>query len=561
MKNVAKLFTVVLVVVIVCAFAACKGAQGVEGKSAQYIVVTFDMDGGEMAGDSSAFAYKVLAGGPIPPPVENPTRRVKPEDNFDPIPGLYRATDDGTISHTFDGWYHNGARWDFNRKFSESDIIFKAGWNNPAPIVEVSANDIERAFTYVSAHSGTFLMLLGSFRNPENPDAALNPTTFTRNFAVAQTISAPGGHLFIEANVPATISATINATVASATGHIFTLNQYNSSVTIGKNVSLQGAANSNRPVVRVENGASFTMNEGSRIFGNTNQLYADYYAFRAGYGASAVYLSDGTFTMNGGTIGELPTVTGGGNVSSGVSSLGYGGTQYELPGNAYCGGAVILNNGSRFTMNDGLIKGNSSTFNRTTAVNVANGTFAMNGGSITGNSSAVNGYYSAAVYVNSYNNAQFEMTGGSISNNTNNTGVRHDVFIHNYTTVGSGKITLSEKATIGVLTINAANINNTAFITIAHPGFTEGAISTLNLRGEDAATATVTGWWYKTTNTPVIVRGANNYTLRGTDLEKFASVNFLGNGGASQLIAPATGTQYGWQLGNNVATLKVITPP
>ncbi|MDR3337251.1 MAG: hypothetical protein LBT16_08620 [Treponema sp.] len=108
--------------------------------------------------------------------------------------------------------------------------------------------------------------------------------------------------------------------------------------------------------------------------------------------AGAVFISCGSFEMNGGTIGGN-TATGSG---SGVS---VGGTTPSTPGT--------------FTMNGGTISGNDASAYTGGGVRVSlDGFFTMAGGSITGNTAGTGG----GVYVDSGGN--FTSTGGSVTSNT-----------------------------------------------------------------------------------------------------------------------------------------------
>jgi hypothetical protein len=113
---------------------------------------------------------------------------------------------------------------------------------------------------------------------------------------------------------------------------------------------------------------------------------------------SLVYVSGGTFTMNGGKIS--------GNTAS--SDNGGGGGVYVF--------------GGTFTMNSGEISGNSASYGGGGGVHVnAGGTFTMNGGKISGNTA----YQGGGVIVVS---GTFTMNGGEVSGNTADRGGGVDVY-------------------------------------------------------------------------------------------------------------------------------------
>jgi hypothetical protein len=127
---------------------------------------------------------------------------------------------------------------------------------------------------------------------------------------------------------------------------------------------------------------------------------------------SAVHLSSGTFTLEGGSISGNSSF--GVFVNEGTFTMEGG----SISGNASSG--VSLREGTvNFTMKGGSISGNVR------GVNLNNGTFIMKGGSISGNRSSSGG---AGVYVGG---GAFNMEGGIISGNTGSYG--DGVFVANGT--------------------------------------------------------------------------------------------------------------------------------
>jgi len=140
---------------------------------------------------------------------------------------------------------------------------------------------------------------------------------------------------------------------------------------LGNNIILNGNG-SDLPVIYVEEGGAFIMNNGSTITGNFDSAVSSY----------------GTFTMNGGTIN--------GNKANTMYLLNAGGV------NIY---------GGTFTMNDGIIRNNIAN---TTGggVFIDGGTFIMNGGTISGNKAI--GTFSNGGGVFLTINGSFIKTGGTI---------------------------------------------------------------------------------------------------------------------------------------------------
>jgi|GEM_PF-3452160 len=140
-------------------------------------------------------------------------------------------------------------------------------------------------------------------------------------------------------------------------------------------------------LVRIDDGGTLIMNEGSIITGNTNTSSGD----NAGSGVRVN--TGGTFVMNGGEIsGNVATVTGWFDISD--------------------GSGVHIASGGTFSMHGGTISGNF-TESWGGGVHIAgDGMFTMYGGEISGNRTDSNG---GGVSINS--NGIFNMYGGEISGN------------------------------------------------------------------------------------------------------------------------------------------------
>ncbi|MDR2662551.1 MAG: carboxypeptidase regulatory-like domain-containing protein, partial [Treponema sp.] len=176
-------------------------------------------------------------------------------------------------------------------------------------------------------------------------------------------------------NVTITLRAALPVEISlSSNGSLFSLRGQNSTgrvkLVLDQNITLKGKTGNNVALVSLGEYADLVMNAGSKITGSSG---------------GGVYVSSGTFTMNGGEIS--------GNTSGG-------------------GGGGIYFSSSSFTMNGGEISGNTSSSGG--GVYVSSGTFTMNGGEISGNtvtsSSGGGGIY--------FSSSSFTMNGGEISGNT-----------------------------------------------------------------------------------------------------------------------------------------------
>jgi D-alanine-D-alanine ligase-like ATP-grasp enzyme len=173
----------------------------------------------------------------------------------------------------------------------------------------------------------------------------------------------------------------------SSSGALFTVGN-GVTLKLGNNITLQGrTGNNTSALVRVDSGGALVMQSGSKISGNRNSN---------GYGGG-VYVSGGEFTMNGGVVsGNTATAS-----YSSSSSSGYGGGVYASSGT--------------FTMSGGVISGNTASgigsFDSSNyycgyggGVYVSGSSFAMSGGEISGNiaSGSQDSFgYGGGVYVSS----------------------------------------------------------------------------------------------------------------------------------------------------------------
>jgi hypothetical protein len=277
-----------------------------------------------------------------------------------------------------------------------------------------------------------------------------------------------------------------------------------------ENITLQGIATNNRALVLVNNGGTLTMNEGSKITGNTNTTTAVTTAVMQGGG---VCVTNGTFNMNEGAeisnnralhgagveVNDLGifnmdggTITG--NTTTGTAGTG-GGVRLTATSvanrsffnmedgtisnnTAANGGGVNIARDGIFEMVKGTISGNTTTGSgfgggvRVAGTGAANmGTFIMRGGIISGNRAGVNGAASGSSEgggVAKVPNGQFRMHGGTISRN-------EAAFGGGVANEGAGRFTMSG----GVISSNRANtgggIDNWNSTTIISGGIIHGS--------------------------------------------------------------------------------------
>ena len=171
--------------------------------------------------------------------------------------------------------------------------------------------------------------------------SALNSITSAGSYTVSIVDSGFG-----DAIAPRTFNTNgVNITLAgiggerqinlSSSGALFTVGSDSMnttiSLTLGANITLAGRSANNNPVVRVRNGASFTMLTGSKITGNTSTA-----------NGGGVYVESGIFNM------------GGGEISGNVSNTNGGGVYFDS-GTFRIGGTAVIKNNARGTTLAGAV--------------------------------------------------------------------------------------------------------------------------------------------------------------------------------------------------------------
>jgi len=241
--------------------------------------VTFNYENGETAGTGD-----YLHGEHVTNPGTPPTAKA-----FTPVAGLYPGDTDKMI---FDGWFSDSTlltAWNFATDVVTGNMTLYAKWISP--VIDLTgqsgANDVERAIAYFKANTddGDEYTLL------VDADVDIAPQSLT-SVDGKLTITGLGGEKRIGLSSPGKLFF-LAGTNDDQTGSCLEL-------VIGNNITLAGRSNNdNEPLISIVGGwangvaygTAFTMLSGSKITGNscTN-------------GTSAVWLSGGLFTMEGGTI-------------------------------------------------------------------------------------------------------------------------------------------------------------------------------------------------------------------------------------------------------------------
>jgi hypothetical protein len=221
------------------------------------------------------------------------------------------------------------------------------------------------------------------------------------------------------------------------------------------------------PTVEVSNNITITTKPGAAVILMRNSaFYDDMIKVTAGGLTLQAGTDGGSLTLDGN--GALVTATGSlVRVESGDLTMEDGVTLQNNQTTTEGGGVYF--NGTTFTMDSGIISGNTAASTGTTGngggVYVAGGEFKLNGGTISGNKANGNGSTTqggGGVY---FNGTNFKMTGGTIGAETAadaNTAVNRGGGVH----MASGTFTMSG----GIISCNHANgygggvaVNNTSF--------------------------------------------------------------------------------------------------
>jgi uncharacterized repeat protein (TIGR02543 family) len=331
-----------------------------------------------------------------------PAMQTKTVDSGASVGSSDMPFDPAKSGYIFDGWYTatNGEGTQFTGStVITGDITVYAKWT-----ITLVPSDLflDQALTWLGANA---------------IEGGVYTITLKRNETIAPKTLSYGGK-----NVSVTIIGdTAERTVILTTvGSLFTLGS-GVTLTLANNVTLRGRSDNTASLVRVNYGGALVMNPGSKVSGNTGSSLG-----------GGVYVSDGTFTMNGGTISV--------NTSSASAKFFNDRHDNAVSSSAYGGGVYI--SGGTFTMSGGMISGNTSSssahfnddYNYSSlnfyvsaysyggGVYISGGMFTMSGGTISGNTASASATSaSPSPHLSSQSNGGGVYVAGGIFNKTGGT--------------------------------------------------------------------------------------------------------------------------------------------
>jgi len=342
--------------------------------------------------------------------------------------------------YTFTGWtstpavtFANASSANTTFEMPDSAVTVTANWT-PAGLPGTPGNPIRAVGTtlaeqleWLHTNAGTGRHYLVEIR----PSEIIAPHNLT--FSDNRTVN-----VLLRGTTPGTVTL-------SGPGSLFTVG-YQTSLTLGDNVTLSGLSANNAPLVRVQSGGTLTMDaQTARIIDNTNST-------NGWHGGGVRVDEGGMFYMNNGVISgntaNAPGWAGGGGVNvvgtfvmnNGVISDN---EVFGDPSGYPSGGGVHVRQGT-FTMHSGQIRENTATMGGG-GVDIYAGTFDMHGGTVYRNTAYNTGggvqvvgtgmftmhsgtisYNNVTNYngggVNAIDGGTFTMLAGTISNNTANQG-------------------------------------------------------------------------------------------------------------------------------------------
>ena len=287
--------------------------------------------------------------------------------------------------------------------------------------VNVTNTGLATAFAWINNYNGSTRTFTIVARESES----LAPITIDPNYGNTNIIFSGG--------------ITEKIISLNTNGSLFTISY--GTLTLDNNITLQGRSSNNASLVKLNYySANLVMNTGSRIINNTAVI--NYSTTSENAIGGGVYIGEGTFTMNGGTISgnRVEATSNSASYSSDLRAMG-GGIYVEygtfimnngtISGNtAYsnkfysAGGGVYIGSSGTFTLINGTISGNTAESSSALATSYtygggvaawSSGIFTMQGGTISGNTvSTANNRLGGGVYVR---NDSFRKTGGTIYGN------------------------------------------------------------------------------------------------------------------------------------------------
>jgi len=338
-------------------------------------------------------------------------------------------------------------------------------------------------------------------------------------------------------------------------------------------LTLQGRSNNTYPPVYVNSATAHLELRNGTISGNTTTATGSY--------GGGVYVTNGRFTMSGGTISGN-SVRPAGNVSygggvyvtGGIFSMS-GGTisGNTTQGNLYSYGGGVYIIGGMFTMSGGIISGNKSETSSTGIAPNAygggvyvttGGSFNMSGGIIKDNTAYAISYYtnggSNIAYgygggVAVHNNATFTMSGGEISANTAQASTRYpEAYGGGVAVYGtSSNFTMNG----GTISENKTNCYNAHGAGVAARN---GATFTMSGGAISGNTATATGTGRSPDGGGVHVSNESNFTMSGGAISGNSLAGILATGGGVYVSDTSSYfTMSGGEISGNSVTDSLAT--
>jgi hypothetical protein len=289
-----------------------------------------------------------------------------PEGSYMTVIELYDGAGNRAAVQTEAAHIYDGLTTTLTRSFAAADFA-------ACPPVITGTTLAARLDAALASSSGSYTIVLDG---TEEDLAAFEPKTLnvTDGKNIAITIRGGGNEVQVDR------TGTPLFTLGAATGSSLSL-------TI-QDLSLRGRSGNSVPVVEVNQRGTLLMKAGSLITGNTSSL-----------SSGGVYVSGGTFTMNGGAVSSNTSYGGGGvcvsgsgtfNINGGTVSGNSSSSSYSGIG----GGGVYVS--GTFTMNGGAVSGNTSFYIGGGVHVDSEGTFTMNDGVVSGNTASFSG---GGVYV------------------------------------------------------------------------------------------------------------------------------------------------------------------
>jgi len=222
-------------------------------------------------------------------------------------------------------WKEGTKTWNFGTDRVTKNITLRAEWANPNTIITQGTGSIvEKAVVYAQTTSNQYILALSS-------DVTVSATS---------SLTAPYAQLYIigiglERKISITSEGRIFVVGPELSGGNTTI-----ALTLGNNITLEGNASNNTALVYVQNGATFTMLNGSKITGNTSDGNAYVSNINNhGYGAAGVHVDGATLILAGGIItGNTNNMMG---LKDGITKVCSAGGVY-----AEAGSTVVLQSGS-----------------------------------------------------------------------------------------------------------------------------------------------------------------------------------------------------------------------